>query len=542
MFYKITIIIFILFTINIKTQGQIGIADTFYIQTLMDSIDNTPTSKTTFELSKRVAYLSQQINYNEGIAHALLNTVCYYEEHNDYTKAIQYGQELAKFAAAIHDNVYLVLAYVSLSRSYLSLELTKQADKYLEKVLEISRTTEDTSELAAIYSDIGLYYVERQCFKKAIQYLNEGKELAKQVDSIDFFPIDNYNLGIAYLNTGQVESAIPYFLDLIKYIQQEKDSLSFANAFNNLACAYRETKEYDKMFAYFDSSLYYSNLYNQLENTYHVYYEMSYAYSDLENCESALFYFEEYSYLRDSVVNFENKQYVNELKIKFDAEQHEKALGLFQQEANKLKSEKQYIGLLVGGLFSVMTIILLFLLKTHSDTKRKLQLYEIEKEKTSLNLKNKALETQKLKDELGGKKKDLTNLAIDITRRNVFFEKLLERLNGLTSSKNAIDVVEIQKIINYLNSGLKGKEELNVLHKNIDEINQAFYQKLDERFEKLSVNDKYVLGLIRLNLSNKEIASIKSISPSSAKVLRYRLRKKLQLSSDVDIVKFLQEF
>ena len=63
--------------------------------------------------------------------------------------------------------------------------------------------------------------------------------------------------------------------------------------------------------------------------------------------------------------------------------------------------------------------------------------------------------------------------------------------------------------------------------------------KLKKNFPTLSANEIQICLLLRLQLSSKEIASIKNISVDSLKVLRYRLRKKLNLDSSVKLAEFM---
>ncbi|MEN0051229.1 MAG: LuxR C-terminal-related transcriptional regulator, partial [Bacteroidota bacterium] len=142
---------------------------------------------------------------------------------------------------------------------------------------------------------------------------------------------------------------------------------------------------------------------------------------------------------------------------------------------------------------------------------------------------------------LKSKEVDLTNLALDIARKNAFSKELIERLEKLQVVEKDKQENQLKDTIRFVNNHLSVGEDLALLQENIVDINQRFYEKLDDQFENLSSNDKYMLGLIRLNLSNKEIATIKGISPGSAKVLRYRLRKKLNLTPDVDFATFLRE-
>lgn len=98
----------------------------------------------------------------------------------------------------------------------------------------------------------------------------------------------------------------------------------------------------------------------------------------------------------------------------------------------------------------------------------------------------------------------------------------------------------MRDIIQFAVSHLQINEDLAILQKNIDQINQEFYQKMEIKFGKSSSNEKHLSGLLRLNLSNKDIAIIKGISVSSANMGQYQLRKKLGLEVEEDIRAFLQ--
>ena len=66
-----------------------------------------------------------------------------------------------------------------------------------------------------------------------------------------------------------------------------------------------------------------------------------------------------------------------------------------------------------------------------------------------------------------------------------------------------------------------------------------FLKQLNRRYHSLSPNDLKICLLLRMNLSTKEIAVLLGISPESANKARYRLRKKMGLSQDEDLVQLL---
>ena len=73
-----------------------------------------------------------------------------------------------------------------------------------------------------------------------------------------------------------------------------------------------------------------------------------------------------------------------------------------------------------------------------------------------------------------------------------------------------------------------------------DEIHPDFTQKLNQiALKKLTATELRLCLLLRLGLSSKEIASVLRITPDSVRVARYRLRKKLPLESQDELVNFM---
>jgi DNA-binding CsgD family transcriptional regulator len=72
-----------------------------------------------------------------------------------------------------------------------------------------------------------------------------------------------------------------------------------------------------------------------------------------------------------------------------------------------------------------------------------------------------------------------------------------------------------------------------------EEVHTDFHKKLMENHPELSANDLKICALTRLNLNIKETAGILNISPESVKTARYRLRKKLGLDPEEELLPYL---
>jgi DNA-binding CsgD family transcriptional regulator len=77
---------------------------------------------------------------------------------------------------------------------------------------------------------------------------------------------------------------------------------------------------------------------------------------------------------------------------------------------------------------------------------------------------------------------------------------------------------------------------------NSDEIKRQFFDRLLMAHPNLSSKDLEMCSHIRLNLSSKEIAPLLKISVRSIEIKRYRLRKKMNLTHEEDLVEYLLSF
>ena len=144
-----------------------------------------------------------------------------------------------------------------------------------------------------------------------------------------------------------------------------------------------------------------------------------------------------------------------------------------------------------------------------------------------------------LKTELASKNKDITTLALDISRKNDFSRLMQRELEQLEKGLPKAYQSKIRHLKMNTLTHLEINEDVANLQNNIEQINHQFYENLDS-IAKLSQSEKQICGLIRMNLSNKQIALIRNTTTDSAKVFRYRIRKKIGLQPEDDVVSFLQ--
>lgn len=73
------------------------------------------------------------------------------------------------------------------------------------------------------------------------------------------------------------------------------------------------------------------------------------------------------------------------------------------------------------------------------------------------------------------------------------------------------------------------------------EVYPEFYEKMTITYPELTSNELRFCALLKLNFSGKEIADFENVSLRTVETRKYRLRKKLQLPSEIDLNKWMME-
>jgi DNA-binding CsgD family transcriptional regulator len=153
------------------------------------------------------------------------------------------------------------------------------------------------------------------------------------------------------------------------------------------------------------------------------------------------------------------------------------------------------------------------------------------------------LKNEMLEAELENKKNELVKQTSALTRKGIVMNTLLEELehqkNMLGDRYPAKLYVRIRSLMekeqSVHNDWIAFETYFNTAHQN-------FIEQFRKQYTDITTGDLRICCLLRMNLSTKEIASILNISVRAVELRRYRLRKRIGLDSDTNLVDFLLSF
>jgi len=173
-----------------------------------------------------------------------------------------------------------------------------------------------------------------------------------------------------------------------------------------------------------------------------------------------------------------------------------------------------------------------------AEQKRLMYIHELEISKTESELVS--LRNENLEKEINFKNSELASSAMHLFKKGDLISKLKA---GLTQLIKTIDnqqaVSELKKMVKTLNEDDHMDDEWENFTKHFDKVHSDFLSKLKDLHPTISPNELKLSAYLRMNLSTKEIAQLMNISARGVEVSRYRLRKKLELQTEVSLFDYL---
>lgn len=152
------------------------------------------------------------------------------------------------------------------------------------------------------------------------------------------------------------------------------------------------------------------------------------------------------------------------------------------------------------------------------------------------------IRNEQLQADLAGKSRELANSAMNLVYKNELLQKISEEIIHLKdSSGKQLSEEQLKRIQKVINEGMNDERDWNIFESSFNEAHENFFKKLKTGHPDLVPNDLKLCAYLRMNMSSKEMASLLNISLRGVEIRRYRLRKKLNLEHDKNLVEFLIE-
>lgn len=151
------------------------------------------------------------------------------------------------------------------------------------------------------------------------------------------------------------------------------------------------------------------------------------------------------------------------------------------------------------------------------------------------------LRNEKLRAEVSHKNAELASTTMHLVQKSEMLQNVKKELTDL--SKHGDDGLKsrIKQIQRLITDDVRLDKNWERFETHFDQVHENFFKNLRSKYPDLTPKDQKLCAYLRMNLATKEIAPLLNISVRGVEISRYRLRKKLELDSEVNLVSFIME-
>lgn len=524
--------------------------------------------------SKKALNLAQKAEMTDFVAASYVSLAEIEVRRDSLNQAKTFYLEAIKSFQLADDELNLPDLYLKLGSlsTYQNDEI--QALTYFQEALAISEKHNLTHEIEKTCNNLGSVYKNLKKYDQALECFNRALIIADKLGLKNDVYYIYGNLGILNAMTGNMELAEGYFMKTLDIALEMKDQVVEAFARTSLGDFHLDLKKYPKALQYYSEalalsdvintrysgpkSIFFANVYKGI-GTAHFYlgnYDtaieilrkgfdkaqetgqlsivadcaglLSEAYEKQNKLALALKYSRIYKSMSDSTLNEDLVRRVTEMDMqnKFDKLNVEREYRQALNDAAQKRNKIIYLMMIGGSVLGLVIFLLLFLL----------QKSKIKRER--LAKKNLELEKENLTNDLEYKNKELTTNVLFMLRKNELIHGVCEKLKKVKMNIKVENRKVIEDVISELETASKGDtwKEFELRFK---EVHNDFYKKLNELYPDLTPGELKLCAFLRLNMSSKDIAAITFLSINGINIARHRLRKKLNIEQDENLITFL---
>lgn len=518
--------------------------------------------------------LAKQRNYDLGIAENVATLGDSYIAKDQLEEAkIYYAESLDYFDLETnlfdHTQISMILGNINLAQNkYI------EALELYQSCLDISKENDFKPLLPHLYNNLGNLYLQIEDYDDAQANYLEAQVLFKEMGDAYTAAIVLSNISNIKSILGNSEDAISGYLDVIRVFSINENWADIARAYNLISQIYFDKEQYKKSEEYLELalnmlkntksdhdgplSIYQADIFTTAaklsfndarfeeakkyawdglklasSNSYkETIYEnariLSMIYDKTGQIDSALVYTKIYIKNNEEFQNENDLKRITQLKMQYEFDEILRAreIDKFSREAAYKRKELIFIGI---SIFTILAVVILILLYINQKAKTL---------KATLRHENLELEKEKLSRDIDYKKKELASNMMYLIEKNEFITSMARKLVEIKPTAKKDNQNILQQIINELklNSSSKIWDEFELRFK---EVHSDFYDALSEAFPDLTPNEIKICAFLRLNMSTKEISSITHQSVKSINMARFRLRKKINMDREENLIAFL---
>jgi len=434
----------------------------------------------------------------EGVANSLMNTGMVYADIGDLEKALNiYHKSIEKFTA-LNLSRRIATTFTKIGDVYMQKDQNDKAKNYLANALNMHSAEDYIYGMAEAHNRLGKLALHEMELELGEYHIKKAMELSYNINDADGRLSNLIQMGKLFRIKGEFNLAEAHLKAALKKARDKNLRKYILEVYQELGILKRKEEKFNTSLEYYDA----------------------------------------YNALKDSIYDTNKSKQIAALEFENELNDRESEILLLQEKEKTNTVIKWALGI---GILA-LGIIAYLMLRIQNQRARKDQEVIISREELAkTDLENARLRQHELQNELTHKNKELASYALNFSQKNQLFSQLLVQIKEIKEGTSPHQKKQLANLKKTVAQHISIDRDWEDFRRYFEEVHTDFFKSLKEKYADLSNNDLKICALVRLNLNIKETANILGISPESAKTARYRLRKKLELHPEQDLLDFLLE-
>ena len=480
----------------------------------------------------------EQLRDSSGLCDCWIRYGSVHNTMGHHARAIEAYMTSLRICEAIGRTSHIAYNYGALAIVH-DKQGNEKAEEYNLKALVEFRKSDDLYGQMGVHNNLGIMYKNRKEYSKALDQYTQTLLLADSIPYDQGRLSAHTNLGILNVQMGFLENALHHSaigLQLARTFQQKE---AISDNLNWIARAQAGLKDYEHALENAQEALAVGQEVRSLEKQRDAQLTLSEIYESLKAFDQSLKSYKEYAILKDTILNAEKSKQISELQTIYETDKNDAEIQLLAKNAELDEMRKTRLWVALG--LSVLSGILLVYSQWISRTRDK-QILSKEKELEVQQRRTVELEKDKMSRELDFKKQELAAKALQLARKNEFLQSLQVDVDLLRSQTEGHVADTTRKISRRIMVDIESEEDWDQFLSSFKEVHHDFVEMLHQAIPDISPGEIRLACLMKMNLSTKEQAALLNVTSDGIKKARYRLRKKMDLDSEIDLQQYFIGF
>lgn len=477
-----------------------------------------------------------------GISLQQMGQICFNQGH--YAQALDFYLHADKLFSQQNNKDLLAGNFNKMGQlNYYTKQLVNSRNFY-NKALYLYRQTGNVKGQAEALGNIGHLFEKRQHYDSAFYYQRLALNNYNKIYFKEGLAKIYENLGSIYEDLARYDSAYVCFDRSKRLYDESKNSIGSIEVINNLGDVLRKTGRYAQSIKQTRTA------YNLAQQTHNLYQlasssrDLGKSYQLLKQMDSAYYYIELSRRYSLDVYSKESLNQTAFLQVLYDINKK-------SDEITRLNAIRQTNRIITIAVITIVILLIIIGVVIFSRQRLKISdqkklaeqnrsIFEAQSELMQLELRNKKLEEESLKQQLELKGRELSSHTLNLLRNNQLLEDMRNTLQEMVKEDKRDQKRQMQQIIVQINQSFNHEQQWKEFTSAFEQVHQSFFENLRNQSYDLTSADIRLIALLKVNLDSKDIASLLGISLDSLRVSRYRLRKKLNMEQGENLSTFIQ--